>query len=161
MYLAHIPINHHLRGPWRAVAALSGLYLVALGIYGIVETSGLELFAQDGLPEVFGHQLNPASAGMVLVLGGVVVIVTVLGRNIDHFGNFWIGQILVLSTLLSMAVLRTDANVLGFNMTSVIVLMSVGTLILASSLYAKIGRSDHSEHHDPSDVQHPNPRVNA
>ncbi len=38
MYLAHIPINHHLRGLWRAVAALSGLYLVALGVYGIVET---------------------------------------------------------------------------------------------------------------------------
>src|SRR6185312_4576040 len=110
MYLAHIPINHHLRGLWRAVAALSGLYLVALGIYGIVETSGLELFAQDDLPKVFGQQLNPASSGMVLVLGGIAVIVTVLGRNLDHFGNFWCGQALILSTLLSMAVLRTDAN---------------------------------------------------
>jgi hypothetical protein len=58
-------------------------------------------------------------------------------------------------------VLRTDANVLGFNMTSVIVIMSIGTLILTSALYAKIGRSDNSEHHDASDVQHPNPRVNA
>jgi hypothetical protein len=160
MYLAHIPINHHLRGLWRAVAALSGLYLVALGIYGIVETSGLELFAQDDLPEVFGQQLNPASSGMLLVLGGIVVLATVIGRNVDHFANFWIGQILVLVTLLSMAVLRTDANVLGFNMTSVIVIMSLGVLILAASMYAKIGRSD-SEHHDPSDVQHPNPRVNA
>ncbi|GAA1035019.1 hypothetical protein GCM10009557_41440 [Virgisporangium ochraceum] len=161
MYLAHIPINHHLRGLWRAVAALSGLYLVALGVYGIVETSGLELFAQDDLPEVFGQQLNPASSGMLLVLGGIVVLVTIVGRNLDHFGNFWIGQILVIVTLLAMAVLRTDANILGFNMTSVVVVMSVGTLILASSLYAKIGRSDHSERHDVSDVQHPNPRVNA
>jgi hypothetical protein len=153
MYLAHIPINHHLRGLYRAVAALAGLYLVALGIYGIVETSGLELFAQDDLPEVWQQQLNPASAGMLLVLGAVVVIVTALGRNIDHFGNFWIGQILVLIGLLSMAVLRTDANVLGFNMTSVIVVMVVGTLILTSSLYAKVGRSE--QRHDPSDVQHP------
>lgn len=161
MYLAHIPINHHLRGLWRAVAALSGLYLVALGVYGIVETSGLELFAQDDLPEVFGQQLNPASSGMLLVLGGIVVLVTVIGRNLDHFGNFWAGQSLVIVTLLAMAVLRTDANILGFNMTSVIVIMSVGTLILASSLYAKIGRSDASEHHDASDVRHPNPRVNA
>lgn len=161
MYLAHIPINHHLRGLWRAVAALSGLYLVALGVYGIVETSGLELFAQDDLPEVFGQQLNPASSGMLLVLGGIVVLVTIVGRNLDHFGNFWIGQILVIVTLLTMAVLRTDANILGFNMTSVVVVMSVGTLILASSLYAKVGRSDNAERHDASDVQHPNPRVNA
>jgi len=161
MYLAHIPINHHLRGLYRAVAALSGLYLVVLGIYGIIETSGLELFARDDLPEVWRQQLNPASAGMLLVLGGIVVLATVVGRNLDHFANFWIGQILVVVTLLSMAVLRTDANVLGLNMTSVIVVMSVGTLVLASSLYAKIGRSDHSEHHDASDVQHPNPRVHA
>ena len=161
MYLAHIPINHHLRGLWRAVGALSGLYLVALGVYGIIETSGLELFAQDDLPEVFAQQLNPASAGMVLVLGAVVVLVTVVGRNLDHFVNFWIGQILVVVATLSMAVLRTDANVLGLNMTSVVVWMLVGLLVLTSALYAKIGRSDGSEHHDPSDVQHPNPRVNA
>src|SRR5687767_7986866 len=102
MYLAHIPINHHLRGLYRAVAGLSGLYLVGLGIYGIVETSGLELFAQDDLPEVLQQQLNPASAGMVLVLGAIVVIVTALGRNLDHFCNFWIGQILALVALLSM-----------------------------------------------------------
>jgi Na+/melibiose symporter-like transporter len=152
MYLAHIPINHHLRGLYRAVAGLSGLYLVALGIYGIIETSGLELFAQDGLPKVFGQQLNPASSGMVLVLGGVVVIVTVLGRNLDHFGNFWIGQILIVVTLLSMAVLRTDANVLGFNMTSVIVIMTVGVVILASSMYAKIGRSE--QHHGAPERVH-------
>ena len=161
MYLAHIPINHHLRGLWRAIAGLSGLYLVGLGAYGIVETSGLDLFAQDDLPEVFGQQLNPASAGMLLVLGGVVVLGTVLGRNLDHFGNFWVGQILIVVTLLSMAVLRTDANVLGLNMTSVIVVMSVGVVVLTSSLYAKIGRSDNSVDHDPSDVQHPNPRVSA
>ena len=159
MYLAHIPINHHLRGLYRAVAGLSGLYLVGLGIYGIVETSGLELFAQEELPKVLRQQLNPASAGMLLVLGGIVVIVTALGRNLDHFGNFWIGQILIVVTLLSMAVLRTDANVLGFNMPAVIVIMVVGVLILTASMYAKVGRSDNSEHHDPSDVQHP--RVHA
>lgn len=157
MYLAHIPINHHLRGLYRAVAGLSGLYLVGLGIYGVVETSGLELFAQDNLPEVLGQQLNPASSGMLLVLGGIVVIVTALGRNLDHFGNFWIGQILALSALLSMAVLRTDANLLGLNMTSVIVWMVVGVLILTASMYAKIGRSE--QRHDPSDGQHPGPSV--
>jgi Na+/melibiose symporter-like transporter len=159
MYLAHIPINHHLRGLYRVVAGLSGLYLVALGIYGIIETSGLELFAQEELPEVWRQQLNPASAGMVLVLGGIVVIVTALGRNLDHFGNFWIGQILIVVTLLSMAVERTDANVLGFNMTSIIVIMTVGVFILTASMYAKVGRSE--QRHDPSDVQHPNPRVHA
>jgi Na+/melibiose symporter-like transporter len=155
MYLAHLPVNHHLRAPYRVLAALCGIYLVGIGIYGIVETSGLDLFAREDLPEVLGHQLNPAAAGMLLVFGIAVVAVTALGRNIDHFGNFWFGQLLALISLLSMAFLRTDANLLGFNMTSVIVVMTLGVLILTSSMYAKIGPDRPQEHHDARDVRHP------
>jgi hypothetical protein len=157
MYLAHIPVNHHLRPLYRALAGLCGLYLVAVGIYGIVETSGLDLFARDDLPEVLGQQMNPAAAGMLLVLGIAVLGVTALGRNIGHFGNFWLGQLLVVVTLLTMALLRTDANLLGFNMTSVIVFMTVGLFVLASSLYLKVGpdRPNDERRADTRDVQHP------
>jgi hypothetical protein len=157
MYLAHIPINHHLRPLYRALAGLSGLFLVAVGVYGIYESSGLDLFARDGLPEVLGMQLNPFAAGMFLVFGIGVLAVTALGRNIDHLGNFWLGQLLVGISLLALAFLRTDANVLGFNMTSVIVTMIVGMVVLTSSLYLKIGpdRPHDAERHDTRDVQHP------
>jgi hypothetical protein len=162
MYLAHIPVNHHLRPLYRALAGLCGLYLVAVGIYGIVETSGLDLFARDDLPEVLGQQMNPFSAGMLLVFGIAVLGVTVLGRNIDHFGNFWIGQILVVAAVLSMALLRTDGNLLGFNMTTVIVCMVVGMLVWLSSLYAKIGPERPAQDEgraDTRDVQHPREHV--
>jgi Na+/melibiose symporter-like transporter len=158
MYLAHIPVNHHLRPLYRALIVVCGLYLVVVGIYGIVETSGLDLFARDGLPEVLGQQLNPAGAGLLLVFGIAVLAVTVLGRNIDHFGNFWLGQLLVIVATLSMAFLRTDANLLGFSMTSVIVSMVVGLLVWAGSLYLKVGpeRPAHDEGRtDTRDVQHP------
>lgn len=148
MYLAHLPINHHLRGLYRALAGLSGLYLVALGIYGLIETSGLELTAQDDLPEVLGQQMNPLGAGTFLVFGVAVLLVTVIGRNVDHYGNFWLGQIMAVISLLSLALLRTDANLLGFNMTSVIVLMSIGLLVLTSAMYAKVGPSRPQEHHE-------------
>jgi hypothetical protein len=139
MYLAHIPVNHHLRPLYRALAGLSGLFLLAVGIYGIIETSGHDLFARDGLPEVLGMRFNPFAAGMFLVAGIVVLAVTALGRNIDHLGNFWLGQILVLISLLELAFLRTDANLLGFSVTSVIVTMVVGLVVLTSSMYAKVG----------------------
>jgi hypothetical protein len=156
MYLAHIPINHHLRPLYRALAGLSGLFLVVVGVWGVVETSGQDLFAREDLPKVLGMQVNPFSAGMFVVFGIGVLAVTALGRNIDHLGNFWLGQILVLVTLLDLAFLRTDANLLGFSMTSVIVSMIVGLVVWTSSLYVKIGSSrPQDEHHDARDVQHP------
>jgi hypothetical protein len=158
MYLAHIPVNHHLRPLYRAIAALCGLFLVAVGVYGVIETSGLDLFAQEDLPEVLGMQVNPFSAGMLLVFGIAVLAVTALGRNIDHLGNFWLGQILVVIGVLALAFLRTDANVLGYNVTSVIVTMVVGLVVITASLYLKVGPDrphDADEQHDTSDVQHP------
>jgi hypothetical protein len=160
MYLAHIPINHHLRPLYRALAGLSGLFLVVVGVWAVIETSGLDLFAREGLPKVLGLQFNPFSAGMYVVFGIGVLAVTALGRNIDHLGNFWLGQLLVLIALLDLAFLRTDANLLGLNMTSVIVTMIVGLVVWTSSLYVKIGSSrPHDEHHDARDVQHPRAHV--
>jgi len=163
MYLAHIPVNHHLRPLYRALAGLSGVFLVAVGIYGLIETSGHELFAREDLPEVLGMQFNPFGAGLFLVFGIAVLALTALGRNIDHLGNFWLGQMLVLISLFELAFVRTDLNVLGFNMTAVIVTMVVGLLVLTASLYLKVGpdrpHDEHDEHHDARDVQHPRARA--
>ncbi len=156
MYLAHIPINHHLRPLYRALAGLSGLVLLAIGGYGVARTGGHELFAREGLPEVLGMRFNMFAAVLFLAFGVGVLAVTALGRNIDHLGNFWLGQLIVLVSLAALAFLRTDANLVGFNMTSVIVTMIVGMVVLTSSLYAKVGatRPAH-EQHDARDVQHP------
>jgi hypothetical protein len=150
MYLAHIPVNHHLRPLYRALAGLSGLFLAAVGIYGFIETSGHDMFARDGLPEVLGMRFNPIAAGGFVVFGIAVLAATVLGRNIDHLGNFWLGQLLILVSLFELAFLRTDANLFGFSMTSVLVTMIVGLLVLTSSLYLKIGpeRPHDAERHD-------------
>ena len=147
MYLAHIPVNHHLRPLYRALAGLCGLFLVVVGGFGIVETSGHDLFAIDGLPETLGMRFNPFAAGLFLVFGIAVLAVTVLGRNIDHLGNFWLGQLLILVSLFELAFLRTDLNLLGFSMTAVIVTMLLGLTVMTSSLYLKIGPDrPHAEH---------------
>jgi Na+/melibiose symporter-like transporter len=139
MYLAHIPINHHLRPLYRVLAVLAGLYLVGFGIVGFVKTAGLEFFARDDLPTFLGQKANPAASVFAVVLGAVIVLVTVVGRNWDHYGNFWIGQIMMLGGLAELAFLRTDANVLGFTMTNVIVTFVIAIVILTEALYGKVG----------------------
>lgn len=147
MYLAHLPVNHHLRPLYRALAGLSGLILVAVGIYGFIETSGQDLFATEGLPEVLGMRFNPFAAGMFVVFGIIALAVTALGRNIDYLGNFWLGHIMVLISLFELAFLRTDLNLLGFNMTSDIVTMTVGLVLLTSGMYAQVGPERHAAQH--------------
>jgi hypothetical protein len=142
MYLAHIPVNHHLRPIYRALAGLAGLYLLVFGVIGIVQAAGLDPFAQDDLPRVFGQPVNPAQAVLDIVLGAVIVVVVVLGRNWDHYVNFWLGQLVLVIGLAELTVLRTDANILGYAMPNVIVIFTIGLLVLAGSLYGKVGSTE-------------------
>jgi hypothetical protein len=159
MYLAHLPLNHHLRPLYRLLAGLSGLYLVGFGVVGFVESAGLDFFARVGLPTVLGQRVNPAQAGIDVVVGAIVVIACVLGRNIDHYVNFWVGHFLLVVGLAFLAVLRTDANVLGYDMTNVIVTFTVALLVLAGSLYGKVGpvrpsAPGRDESHQPVAARH-------
>jgi glycerol uptake facilitator-like aquaporin len=142
MYLAHIPVNHHLRPLYRALAALCGAYLLVFGVVGVAQTAGLDPFAQDGLPRILGQTVNPAQAFLDLVLGGVILVAVIIGRNWDHYVNFWIGQLLVIIGLAELCVLRTDANILGYSMTNVIVIFVIALVILAESLYGKVGSAE-------------------
>jgi hypothetical protein len=118
-----------------------------VGVIGFIETSGHDLLARDGLPEVLGMRFNPFAAGMFLVFGIIALAVTALGRNIDYLGNFWLGHIMVLISLFELAFLRTDLNLLGFNMTSDIVVMTVGLVLLTSGMYAQVGPVRHAAQH--------------
>jgi hypothetical protein len=67
--MAHIPINHHLQPFYRVLAGLCGLYVLVFGIVGLVQTRGLDTFAQEGLPSVLGcrptgpSRSSPSSPG--------------------------------------------------------------------------------------------------
>jgi hypothetical protein len=148
MYLAHIPINHHLRPLYRALAGLAGLYLLVFGVVGLVKSSGLDAFAHEDLPKFLGQQVNPAQSILDIVLGGAVVVSVILGRNIDHYVNFWVGHVLYVVGIAMLALLRTDANVLGYNVTNVVVVFLVATAIVLGGLYGRVGpqRRPDAEH---------------
>lgn len=146
MFLAHIPVNHHLRPLYRVLSGIAALYLLVFGLIGIVQASGLDLYARDDLPTVLGQQVNPAYAGVSLVFGLISLVVTVIGRNLDHYGNHWIGLLLLGIGLAMLTLMRTDANILGFSMTNVIVVFVIGSLLSTAGLYTKIGPSAQPAH---------------
>jgi hypothetical protein len=139
MYLAHIPVNHHLRPLYRVLAVLAGLYLLGFGVVGLVQARGLDAFANDGLPKVLSQQVNPAQAVLDIVLGLAVLVSIVLGRNIDHYVNFWIGHLLYVIGIAMLTLARTDANILGFNVTNVIVTFILASVITCAGMYSRVG----------------------
>jgi purine-cytosine permease-like protein len=132
--MAHNPINHPARPIYRVISGLIGLYLVLFGVLG--------LFA-DG--RVFGQGTNVANSLVSIVLGAIILIATVVGRNVDAAVNKYLGYALMALGLLTLAFLRTDANVLDHTVSTSIVWMLLGITLLVAGMYGKVGTSDEQE----------------
>jgi hypothetical protein len=130
--MAHTPINHPLRPLYRVLSALVGIYLIVFGVVGFIVAAG------DG-SRVLGQGANLLWSIVSVVLGAVVLIGTVLGRNIDTKVNQYIGWGLVGIGTLALAVSRTDANVLDFTVSTVIVTYIAALILILAGLYGKVG----------------------
>jgi hypothetical protein len=142
MPLLHTPVNHHLRPLYRTLAALAGLYVLVFGIVGIVRSSGLPAFEQDGLPWVLGLRANPAFAVLSIVAGAVLLLANLIGRNFDHLVNLAASVVFLLVGMAMLALLQTNANFLGFSMVNCIVSFILGLLTGIAGLYDKVGSTD-------------------
>jgi len=142
--MAHNPINHPARSTWRALGGLIGLYLVVFGAIGAAATAGDGFFAQD-TERVLGQGTNLANSVLSILVGGVVLISVLIGRNVDVAVNKILAYALMVIGLGSLAVIRTDANYLAHSVTTTIVFMSLGMVLLLSSMYGKVGTDDEHE----------------
>lgn len=132
--MAHNPINHPARPIYRVISGLIGLYLVLFGALG--------LFV-DG--RVFGQGTNVANSLVSIALGAIILIATVVGRNLDAAVNKYLGYGLMALGLLTLAFLRTDANVLDHTVSTSIVWMLLGITLLMAGMYGKVGSSEEQE----------------
>ncbi|GAA4907583.1 uncharacterized protein DUF4383 [Stackebrandtia albiflava] len=137
----HLPINHPLRPLWRILAFLAGAYILVFGIIGFIQAraEGIGWFAQENQPTVLWLKANPAFALMSIIVGGVVVLGALIGRNIDRWINLLAGGVFILAGMAMMAVLRTDVNFLGFTMSACITSFILGLVMLAAGLYGRVG----------------------
>jgi hypothetical protein len=148
--MAHNPVNHPLRPLYRVLAVLAGAYLIVFGVVGIIVTPGNGLFGRPD-DRVLGQGANLFWSIVALIIGAVVVLVTVVGRNLDTEVNKFIGWGLLVIGTYELAVSRTDANFLKFTIATVIVTYLLGLILILSSQYTKVARP--SEAGEPRQVR--------
>jgi len=140
--MAHYPLNHHLRQTYRFLAGLAGLYFTLVGIIGLAKTWGDPFFDRGGGAWVLGLRVNPAAAWLYTIAGVVLLAVVLIGGNLFHRVAIVLGWGLCGVSVLVMAFLQTDANVLHASMTNVIVTIVLGLVTLTAGLYARVGGHD-------------------
>lgn len=135
--MAHTPVNHPLRPVYRVLGGLAGLYLVIFGIFGVIATAAAGFFAL-GIDHVLGQGTNLAWSIVSLVVGAIVVLATAVGRNLDVAADTYLGWGLLGAGSAMLAVIRTDANIFNFSLTTVIVTYVVGLILILAGLYGKV-----------------------
>ncbi|MBM7079571.1 MULTISPECIES: DUF4383 domain-containing protein [Micromonospora] len=142
--MAHTPVNHPARPVYRAIGGLIGLYLVVFGALGVIASAGNDIFAQDDT-KVLGQGTNLGFSLLSVLFGVVILVGTVIGRNLDVAINQWLAYTLMVITLAGLAFLQTDANVANFSILTVIVLMTLSLVLLMVGMYGKVGTEDEKE----------------
>jgi hypothetical protein len=132
--MAHNPVNHPLRPLYRALGALAGAWLVLFGIVGVIVNAGDDFFAAHA-ERVFGQGINMFGSIVSLVTGAIVLIVTAIGRNLDTETYKFLGWGVLAVGSYGLATARTDANFLGFTISTVVVDYLVGLVLVLAGLY--------------------------
>ncbi|MEV0154863.1 DUF4383 domain-containing protein [Micromonospora sp. NPDC050686] len=141
--MAHFPVNHPARPLFRVLAGLIGLYILVFGVYGTVATWGKPLFDRSDT-HALGLRTNLAFALVSVVFGAVLLVGASRRTNLGHYMNLTAGVVFLVTGLLMMSVLQTSANFLNFSMSTVIVSLSFGLVLLATGLYDRIGPAEHA-----------------
>ena len=139
--MAHNPVNHPLRPIYRALGALAGIWLVLLGIVGIIVNAGDDFFATH-TDQVLGQGLNMFGSIISLLTGIIVLLVTIIGRNLDTEAYKFLGWGILGVASYGLATSRTDANFLGFSIVTVVVDYLVGLVLIVAGLYIKSAPSE-------------------
>ncbi|MEV4636166.1 DUF4383 domain-containing protein [Actinoplanes sp. NPDC049548] len=135
--MAHNPVNHPLRPLYRALGALTGVYLILFGIVGIIVTAGDGLFGNGG-DRVLGQHANLFWSIVSVLVGAIVLIAAVIGRNSDVAVDKYFGWGLLVVGSYELATIRTDANFLDFSISTVVVTYLAGLVLIMASQYSKV-----------------------
>jgi hypothetical protein len=134
--MAHNPVNHPLRPLYRTLGFLAGAYLVVFGIVGLI--GGDLNFAGLNSGTVFGLGSSILWSIISIIVGAIIVLAAVVGRNVDVAANKYLGWTLIVLGGFGLATSRTDANAFGLTIGTVIVTFGVALMLVLSSLYGKV-----------------------
>jgi Domain of unknown function (DUF4383) len=137
-YQSHIPVNHHLRPMYRLLAGLCALYVLIFGIVGAARTGGSGTFERVGVL-VLGLRTNLAFSMLSIVVGALILIGLLIGRNVDRVINIAIGTVFLVSGMAMLVLLRTGANVLNFSVATCVVSFVIGLVVGTAGMYSGVG----------------------
>jgi hypothetical protein len=150
---SHIPVNHHLLPLYRTLAGLAGLFCLVFGIVGIVRTASDSIFHR-GDEVILGLKTNLAFAIISVVVGAIVLIGALIGGNLDHYINLIAGIVYLVSGMLMMSLLQTNANFLNFRMGTCIIAFVIGVVLLTAGLYGRVGDASAEAHEEHFRLHH-------
>jgi ABC-type uncharacterized transport system fused permease/ATPase subunit len=82
---------------------------------------------------------------LAILLGAVILVGTVIGRNLDVAINQWLAYILMALGLAELAFLQTDANIFNFSIMTDIVVLTLSLVLLMVGMYGKVGSDEEHE----------------
>ncbi|MFI7425791.1 DUF4383 domain-containing protein [Micromonospora sp. NPDC049836] len=142
--MSHTPVNHPARPVYRAIGGLVGLYFIVFGVLGIIASAGDEVLAQDDT-KVLGQGTNLGFSLLAILLGAVILLGVVIGRNLDVLINQWMAYGLIALGLAELAFLHTDANIFNFSIMTDVVVLILALVLLMAGMYGKVGTDDEHE----------------
>jgi hypothetical protein len=137
----HFPTNHPLRPLYRGLALLAGLFMLTLGVLGYLETADEALFASSGATAL-GLKVNLAFSYASIATGALVVLATLVGRNLDRFVYLWVGAgHLLAGTAMMLLMGNPDTNYLNFTIVTCVVSFLIGSVLATAGMYVKLQRA--------------------
>jgi len=131
--LSTLPVNHRLRGVYRAIGGIVGVLLVVFAIAGFIASG-----------DVLGAPASTAFSAICLVAGLVMILAAVQGRNAAAEVNAYLGAALIVLGFACLLTQHIDgANFLGTSMADVMILFIAGVAALAAGFYGRVGEPAH------------------
>ena len=137
--MSHFPVNHHLRPLYRVLSGICGLYVFLFGLLGLFDTSGSPMFDQDTNASVLGLRTNLGFSVLSIVIGAIVLLSVVVGRNLDVHVNRAVGWLFLVAGMAMLTLLRTDLNFLNFSVATCIVSFVIGLTLITAAMYGRVG----------------------
>jgi hypothetical protein len=119
----------------RVGAVAVALVILVFGLLGFA--GGLDFFSTSGEP-ILGMSSNGLLSTISVLTAAVLVVAALRGPRIASTVMIVVGVLFLLSALTHLAVLRTDFNVLAFEMTNVFFSIGAGLTLLLLGAYGRV-----------------------
>jgi len=119
----------------RAGAVTVALVILVFGLLGFA--GGLDFFSTSGEP-VLGMSSNGLLSTVSVLTAVVLVVAAVRGPRVASTIMIVVGSLFIVSALANLAVLRTDLNVLAFEMSNVAFSAVAGLTLLLLGAYGRL-----------------------